>query len=177
MLVRSTNDAQTGVGPARDTAMRSYLCCIYCSLLLSLQMLDETAGAGDAVTDAAAAPSPEQVSAAEELVVRQGDAVRELKNLGLGNSHPEVQSQVQVRTCGGGIGAYQAHAKPALCCACDYGQSLLLLITRCYLPTVSAAGVDKAQGGPAGVAGQGSCSAASGHTQLVSRQQQQQQQR
>lgn len=60
-------------------------------------MLDAAAGGGDAVT-AAAAPSPEQVAAAEELVVRQGDAVRELKNLGLGNSHPEVQSQVQVRT-------------------------------------------------------------------------------
>lgn len=59
-------------------------------------MLDAAAGGGDAVT-AAAAPSPEQVAAAEELVVRQGDAVRELKSLGLGNSHPEVQSQVQVR--------------------------------------------------------------------------------
>lgn len=59
------------------------------------QMLDAAAGGADAVTGAAA-PSPEQVAAAQELVVRQGDAVRELKNLGLGNSHPEVQSQVQV---------------------------------------------------------------------------------
>jgi hypothetical protein len=29
-------------------------------------------------------------------VVQQADAVRELKGLGLGNSHPEVQAQVQV---------------------------------------------------------------------------------
>jgi hypothetical protein len=33
-------------------------------------------------------------------VSQQAYAVRELKGLGLGNSHPEVQSQVQVRFSG-----------------------------------------------------------------------------
>lgn len=45
-------------------------------------------------------PSPEAIAAAEQQVVQQADAVRELKGLGLGNSHPEVQAQVQVSTLG-----------------------------------------------------------------------------
>lgn len=44
-------------------------------------------------------PSPEAIAAAEGQVAQQADAVRELKALGLGNAHPEVQSQVQVRWC------------------------------------------------------------------------------
>lgn len=43
-------------------------------------------------------PSPEQIAAAEGLVTQQADAVRQLKALGLANSHPEVQRQVQVST-------------------------------------------------------------------------------
>jgi hypothetical protein len=65
-------------------------CCV--------QFLDGAADTGTAATAAAAAPSPEQIAAAEEQVVQQADAVRQLKGLGLGNSHPEVQSQVQVRS-------------------------------------------------------------------------------
>jgi hypothetical protein len=58
------------------------------------------AGAGSASPPSEAPPSPEAIAAAEQQVVQQADAVRELKGLGLGNSHPEVQAQVQVRTLG-----------------------------------------------------------------------------
>jgi hypothetical protein len=61
-----------------------------------VQFLDGAADTGTALAATAAVPSPEQIAAAEEQVVQQADAVRQLKGLGLGSSHPEVQSQVQV---------------------------------------------------------------------------------
>jgi hypothetical protein len=78
--------------PHRLFPLRYYVDC------LLLQLLSGAAPAADAAPAAEPPPSPEQIAAAEGLVSQQADAVRELKGLGVGNSHPEVQSQVQVRS-------------------------------------------------------------------------------
>ncbi|KAF8071014.1 hypothetical protein HT031_001095 [Scenedesmus sp. PABB004] len=52
-------------------------------------------GAGAPAAPASPPPTPEQLAAAEEAVLLQGDAVRALKAAGADNSRPEVQQQVQ----------------------------------------------------------------------------------
>jgi hypothetical protein len=65
--------------------------------LLLLQMLGVADASAPAASLAAsaAAPTPEQVAAAEQAVLQQGDAVRELKAAGGSNADPHVQAHVQ----------------------------------------------------------------------------------
>lgn len=77
-------------------ALTLWRCAFFLICLVTQFLAGDSAGSAAAAAAAEAPPSPEQIAAAEGLVVQQADAVRQLKGLGLGNSHPEVQSQVQV---------------------------------------------------------------------------------
>lgn len=68
-------------------------CCCHCPLQL---LYPGAAGPGSAAAGAAAPPTPEAIAAAEGAVLRQADAVRQLKEGGLSNSDAQVQQQVQV---------------------------------------------------------------------------------
>lgn len=132
--------------------------------------MDGAADTGTAVAPAAAAPSPEQIAAAEEQVVQQADAVRQLKGLGLGNSHPEVQSHVQVsHTTVAYVWAQSScsHACTPVALSfagflwCDLlsrRQPLRPLRMRWAPPALYVTGTDQVEGRSATDGGAGSCS-------------------